>query len=329
MTKKADDKGKKPASKKAGSSNGNGSSARAGRGRERPTTVSGTLTLLAENRAKFPALQAAETAQFMGQHTAEACRTRGKETKARDIFRIGITWALTLGQHADDAGFNPILSRWFLDCLTALGEQLEGRASSSIPSVVGASDDTKRAADALLASTKRRVTSAAGTNKAWREAVAKALAAENALDPQISQLEGLAVLLEGWLKTDVYPPLAAHRLTADTAVELRAAVSGLHQLNASRKAPLQQNRDTPAINELEGRTLFAMRPIWDELAAAREEGTSSVQLYVSRSLLRGMDLKVKAKRGGATEENEEGVIDEEDISEDEEDEEEGDDEATA
>jgi hypothetical protein len=312
MTKKAEVKSKKAAPSKGAMSNGNG----AGKGAAaNAPTVSGTLAQLARIRAQFPELSPEVTAEFMSQHDAEACRKRGGETKAADIFKIGRNWALTMGENPDDPGFHPLALRWFLDCLTLLGMQLEGRATSNVPSVVSQVDDVQRKAVTALANLKRRLTAAAGTNEGFKASLAASLKTENALDPRIGQLEGLASLVESWGTAKERPPLAAHRITKETATELRAIVKALHESNANKKAPQQlSNRDSPAINEIEGRTLFIMRTIWDELAEARRSGESQLMLYVTRSLLRGMDLRVKAK-GNA--EDDTGV-DEEDVSDDEE-----------
>ena len=72
MTKTAERRANKGASKKTASSHGNGSAVRARGGKEKPATVSGTLTLLADIRGRFAALTEQETAEFMSQHTADA-----------------------------------------------------------------------------------------------------------------------------------------------------------------------------------------------------------------------------------------------------------------
>ena len=318
MTKKAEVKSKKAAPSK-GASNGNGKGKGDGSAALVPT-VSGTLTQLATIRGQFEELSPAVTAEFMSQHDAEACRKRGGETKAADIFRIGRNWALTMGAHPNDPGLEPVAVRWFLDCLTLLGVQLEGRASSNVPSEVSNYDDVQRKATAAVVDTRRRLTAAAGSNEGFKEALAASLKTENALEPRIGQLEGLAGLIERWQKAEVRPPLAGNRIKPETAKELRALVARLHEANANKKAPQQMtNRDTPAINEIEGRTLFIMRSIWDELSASRKSGATGLQLHVTRGLLRGMDLRVKAK-GGADDENtiEEDEVSEDDLADDEE-----------
>ena len=323
---------KKAAPKKAAVGNGSEAQRRAaalaqGGAAEEPVNVSGTLGRLALIRGKFTPLTAQESAEFMSQHDQAACLKRGKLTKANDIFRIGTNWALTMGAHPNDPGLSTLAARWFLDCLTSLGHQLDGRASSSVPSQVTAFDDVERKADTLLASTKRRLQSASGTNPAYRAMLAQHTKVEGALDTRIALLESLAKLVDTWLKAEQRPPLAASRISADTAQQLRASAAALHHANANRKAPEQIKRDTAAINEMEGRTLFAMRSIWDELATSRREAISDLQLHVSPSLLRGMDVKVKSKAGDGDEAAEdEDTVDADEIDETEDEEDEADEE---
>lgn len=317
MTKKAEVKSKKAAPSK-GASNGNGKGKGDGSAAMVPS-VSGTLTQIAGIRGQFEELSAEMTAEFMSQHDDEACKKRGKQTKAADIFKIGRNWALTIGEHPNDPGFNPFAVRWFLDCLTSLGMQLEGRATSNVPSVVGKVDDVQRSSASALSETKRKLGLAAGSNEAFKEALATSLKTENALEPRIAQLEGLAGLIEMWLSVAERPPLAGYGITQSTATELRALVKRLHEANATKKAPQQLSKhDSAALNAIEGRTLFIMRTIWDELAAARRSSKSELMLYVTRNLLRGMDLRVKGK-GGADDEDavDEDAVDEDDVAEDE------------
>ena len=318
-------KTKKPVAKKAAPKKaavGNGSEAQKrsaalaqGGAAEEPVNVSGTLGRLAIIRGQFAPLTAQESAEFMSQHDQAACLKRGKLTKANDIFRIGTNWALTMGAHPNDPGLSALAARWFLDCLTSLGHQLDGRASSSVPSQVTALDDVERKADTLLASTKRRLQSASGTNPAYRAMLTDHMKVEGALDTRIALLESLAKLVDTWLKAEQRPPLAANRITADTAQQLRASAVALHHANANRKAPEQIKRDTAAINEMEGRTLYAMRSIWDELATCRRGAKSDLQLHVSPSLLRGMEVKVKSKAGDGDEAEDEDIVDEDEIDE--------------
>jgi len=322
---KTDSKGKNGA-KSGGQATGNGAKRRAKEPSQPVTAGSATLARVADIRLSYPALTAAESAEFMAQHDAEACRKRGGMTKANDIFRIGYNWALTMGANRDDAGLHPVAVRWFLDCLSALGFALDGRATSSAPSTLTGFDDVQRKADTLLAATRRRLASAVGTNPSFREALATASKVDHPVDSRIALLGSLAKLIDGWATASARPPLAANRITSETAKQLRESAAALDHANASRNAPQQAGRDTPAINELEGRTLYAMRAIWDELAGSRREGLSSLQLTVTRDLLRGMDIRVKAK--GSKEEDEEAV-DEEEIEEEDADTDAPGDEATA
>ena len=78
---------------------------------------------------------------------------------------------------------------------------------------------------------------------------------------------------------------------------LTAAAKALEDAIAKRPAAGQVDRDGPAVNEAEGRLLYVMRPLWDDLAEAREDGLTSLQLTVTPSLLRGLDLRARKGSG--------------------------------
>ncbi|HQY63245.1 MAG TPA: hypothetical protein PK141_17715 [Polyangiaceae bacterium] len=263
-------------------------------------TVRGELRQLAEIRAHFPQLPDALATSMLAHHDADACREKGKSTRAVDIFRAAMSWARIFGAHASDPAVSPVRVRWFLDCLTTLGSQLSGKVAVANPSEESSYDDVAQKADKLLARTKRRAKDAAGTHTTWRAALDKALEPDGVHDPRISSLRQLAKLLRAWSSTaSASPPLAAYDLTDDTASSLAAAAEALDAATARRPAPQQIQRDSPAINESEGRLLYVMRPLWDDLAEAREDGRSSLQLTVSPALLRGLDVNARKPKAAA------------------------------
>lgn len=254
--------------------------------------VRGELRQLAELRTKFPALPAPLAAGMLAHHDPDSCREKGKSTKAVDIFRAGMSWARILGAHAGDPAVSPVRARWFLDCLTTLGSLLSGRVAAANPSDESSYQDVAQQADKLLARVKRRARDAVGTHSAWRLALDTALAADGVQDPRISILRQLAKLLGSWSKPGS-PPLAGYDIDASTVRSLSAAAEALEAATARRPAAQQAQRDSPAINESEGRLLLVMRPLWDDFAEAREDGRSSLQLTVSPALLRGLDVNVR------------------------------------
>ncbi len=266
---------------------------------EEVTEVRGELRQLATIRAKFPALPDALAAGFFDQHGDDACRARGTTTRSPDTFKGAMAWARTMGAHAADAGFSPLRVRWFLDCLTALGTLLTGKTAAANPAAGSALDDVEHAADALIARTKRSLENAVGTHKVWAPALAEALVPDPALDARISVLRQLAAQITAWLKAPAAPPLAGFDVDAKTAAALVAAAKALDAAIAVRPPPAQFDRDSPAINAAEGRLYFIMRVLWDDLAEARNAGASSLQLSVTPTLLRGLNLNArnKPKRG--------------------------------
>ncbi|HEY4120689.1 MAG TPA: hypothetical protein VGM56_22645 [Byssovorax sp.] len=253
--------------------------------------VRGELRQLAALRAKLSPLSDAVSHAMLAQHDEATCRERGTATKAADTFKGAMAWARTVGANAADPGFSPMPTRWFLDCLTVLGAQLTGAATHANPSHAGSLHDVEVACDALLASVRRSVDHAVGSNAGWRASVDAALTPDPNLDARVSTLNQLADLLAGWHRSPAgAPPLSAFGLDAATATALRHAASELDEAIATRPAPKQVERDGPAANEAEGRLYFAMRVVWDLLADARAAGKSSLQLGVSPALLRGLNL---------------------------------------
>ena len=258
--------------------------------------LGGELRQLAEIRAHFAALSPDEAAALLLHHHAEACRAKGGNTRALEIFRGGLSWARTFSEHRDDAALSQSRVRWFLDCLTALGALLSGRATAKNPADESAYDDASKAADKLLRRTLRRVRDAAGTDNASHAAIDEAGVVADALDARLAQLTQLAALLKKWLAAAKLP-LASYGVTAATVTALTAAAKALEDAIAKRPAAGQADHDGPAVNEAEGRLLYVMRPLWDDLAEAREDGLTSLQLTVTPSLLRGLDLRARKGSG--------------------------------
>jgi hypothetical protein len=255
----------------------------------------GELRQLAEIRAKFPALSHDVSADLLAHHDDASCRERGGGTRAIEVFRGAMAWARTFGAHVGEPGVSAVRVRWFLDCLTSLGVQITGRSTAANPSDESGYDDAASRADKLLKRVSRRAYDAAGTVSAWRSAVDTALTPEEDRDARVSKLSRLAALLARWIKGPKAPPLSSYDLGAATVTALNAAATALDEAIANKPAPAQADRDSPAINTAEGRLLLVMRPLWDDLAEAREDGLTSLQLTVTPTLLRGLDLRARKR----------------------------------
>jgi hypothetical protein len=265
----------------------------------------GQLRQLAEIRAKFPALPESMAASLFAHHDAEACREKGNGTRAVDVFRGGMSWARTFGQYSADPALSPKRVRWFLDCLTVLGESVVGRISFSNPSEVSSFDDVARRADKVFNRAKRRLWDAVGSSSGHRATLQAAFAPEEGLDARLSVLRSVSKLVGTWIaaeaKGEKAPALAAYDVDHELVGQLDAAAKALDDAMAKRPAGKQTSRDTPAMNEAEGRVLLAMRPLWDDLAEAREDGLSSLQVSISPALLRGLDIGSRKKKTKAPE----------------------------
>lgn len=267
--------------------------------------LAGELRQLAAIRRLFPALDDATGAALLASHDADVCREKGTATRSADTFRIAMTWARTFAENTADPAVDAaaLRVRWFLDCLSALGNGMAGHAVSNDPVAEGAYRDVAEDATQLLARSARRARGAAGTLRSKLDAIDHALAADGAGDPLVSKLRKLARVLDDWRTSSgpEAPLLAAYGITAQTVYRLRDAAQALEDAIAHRPAPKQPDRDTPAINTAEGRLHLVMRSLWDDFTEARADGVTSLQLATSPSMLRGLELYTrKGAAGGPT-----------------------------
>ena len=258
-----------------------------------PAQLRGELVQLAEIRQKFPVLSPVLAGAFFSQHGDDDCRARGAGTRAKEIFAGGLRWARTIGENPGDPALSPRRVRWFLDCLTALGDVLAGIPVVANPSSQGAWDDAKHQAETRFDRAFERVRRAAGSRSAWITTLDAVRATEGAGESVLARIEALAKAIEGWNTPADIAILDAFDVSAQTVTELRAAAATLDARTRERGAPgqLSAGRDTPAANTAEGRVLFAMKVLWDDAAAARAAGTSALQYAVTDALIRGLGLR--------------------------------------
>jgi hypothetical protein len=258
-----------------------------------PAQLRGELLQLAEIRQKFPALSPVLAGAFFSQHGDDDCRARGAGTRAKEIFAGALRWARTIGENPGDPALSPRRVRWFLDCLTALGDVLAGIPVVANPSSQGAWDDAKHQAETRFDRAFERVRRAAGSRSAWITTLDAVRATEGAGESVLARIEALAKAIEGWNTPADLAILDAFDVSAQTVTELRAAAATLDARTRERGAPgqLSAGRDTPAANTAEGRVLFAMKVLWDDAAAARAAGTSTLQYAVTGTLLRGLGVR--------------------------------------
>jgi hypothetical protein len=258
-----------------------------------PAQLRGELVQLAEIRQKFPVLSPVLAGAFFSQHGDDDCRARGAGTRAKEIFAGGLRWARTIGENPGDPALSPRRVRWFLDCLTALGDVLAGIPVVANPSSQGAWDDAKHQAETRFDRAFERVRRAAGSRSAWITTLDAVRATEGAGESVLARIEALAKAIEGWNTPADLAILDAFDVSAQTVTELRAAAATLDARTRERGAPgqLSAGRDTPAANTAEGRVLFAMKVLWDDAAAARAAGTSALQYAVTDALIRGLGLR--------------------------------------
>jgi hypothetical protein len=268
--------------------------------------VRGEREQLAIIRQKLPALTDVESRAFLSMHSPETCREKAKATKARDVFRLAISWARIIGEQPTDPAVHPKRARWCLDCSTALGELLAGNGGLRNPSVTSALVDAQSRVTNLTIEVRAAVLRALGDDSSRATEARKAFTPP-ARDARAEALRNAKNLIGTWLKDEnLKARLALHDVTAATLVELEAAAAGLEAATATRGAAQQADRDTPAENEAEGRLLVAMKWVWLDFKAARKKGLSNIVLPVSPAILRGLNI---GKSGEDSEEPDEGEQD--------------------
>lgn len=271
----------------------------------------GELIQLAEIRGAFAPLTAAQSAAYLKAFTDDACRERAKGTKAEDVFRGAMSWARKVAEYNGKPGVNPLRTRWFLDCATSLGNILSGKFVAKNPSEEASYDDVVTKTAKLAKRTARHLRNAAGDNAPYVEAVKEATRSEGQ-GAHAVVFRKMAALIKSWrVKEEAL--LAGNDIDADTVTQLEAAAGELEAATARRPVAQQGDKDTPEVNQAEGRVLFAMRPLWNDAADAREDGKTGMVFTTSPALLRGLALR-KGKRKG-TGDGEEIIEDDDDSDE--------------
>lgn len=259
-----------------------------------PLGYRGELTQLAQLRGSFAALAPAESSLFLAQHSAEACRKNAESTKAADIFRAAMSWSRVFGENKGSPGLHPKRVRWFLDCTTALGNALAGGTTVENPSDEATYSDVLARTNKVLARSARKLAEAAGSSQPHKNALATARALPGP-DQHAVVLRQVAALADAWLKEKKLN-LALNDVEPGMVKSLVEGAKALEAATASRKAARQSQHDSPAVNELEGRLLFAMRPVWNDLREAREDGETSLVPPTSPALARGIGIRRRTKK---------------------------------
>ncbi|MFO0552021.1 MAG: hypothetical protein U0271_26785 [Polyangiaceae bacterium] len=260
-------------------------------------STSADLQQLAAIRELFPALDADLADALYGQHDEASCREKGKTTKGDATFRGAMAWARTLGEHAANLPLSKVKVRWFLDCLTLVGTLLDNASPiAKNPAHQSAFDAVEREAKKLITRTERRMREAAGSDAGWRAELAALPAPPDHRHPLLARLEDLEAALRHSLKDATRAQLlTVWDLTEASADALGALKARVNDLLANRPAQGQPMHDSPQLNIAEGRLYFVMRPLWDDLAEAREDGETQLQLPITPALQRGLDIGSRKK----------------------------------
>lgn len=268
---------------------------RAARESDKDTETTSVLAELQQLRSileRYPPLTSEEARAFDELYTEEQYRAFGELTRAPDTFRGAMAWARTLGEHRDDRALSPRKVRWFLDCLYALGQALQGSVTPGNPSHRAQLDVTDQQARRMIQRVERRLRAAVGGRRDLAARIDAALEPPDVGHVTAHQARSLASLCRQWLAGD-------HRLASvslmgieeRTAVELEQLAQRIDQLVRVTPAAQPVPRDSPTLNALEGRLLRIMRILWDDVAEAREDGLTTLQFVVSPAILRGLNLR--------------------------------------
>ena len=286
----------------------------------------GELAQLAVIRAEYPPLTEAQSTALFEAHDAVACMKRADATRASDVFRTAMSWARNIAGMAGKEGISRARGRWFLDCLTAVGHLLAGKQTSVNPSGEASYDDVVKSTSKLLKRTKRKLGNAIGSHAQRLQALKDATRSQG--DTGHAVVFRLTAKLITDLQPQIGPALEVDGIGAHTAKKLEDAATAIEAATARRPAAKKGDKDGPALNEAEGRLLFAMRALWNDVKDAREDSESEIQLFTSPAILRGLRLRKTRSKAGAEEPGEDEDIDDEEL-EDEEPEEEDEDGAPA
>lgn len=275
----------------------------------------GELAQLAAIRSEYPPLTEAQSTALFEAHDAVACMKRADSTRASDVFRTAMSWARNIAGMAGKEGISATRGRWFLDCLTAVGHVLAGKQTSVNPSGEASYDDVVKSTSKLLKRTKRKLGNAIGSHAQRLEALKEATRSQGDTG------HAVAFRLTAKLITDLQPQigdaLEVDGIGAHTVKQLEDAATALEAATARRPAARKGDKDGPALNEVEGRLLFAMRVLWNDVKDAREDSKSEIQLSTSPAILRGLRLRKTRSKAGGEEPGEDEDLDEEDLEDEE------------
>ncbi len=301
-TTKGKSKSVQPSTKKKAAPKASTAAASAPAGDTLLVGLRGEREQLAVIRQKLAPLTEVESQAFLVTLSPEKCRDKASSTKARDVFRLAMSWARIIGANPNDPGVRPKRARWFLDCASALGELLAGNAGPRNPSVTSALIDAQSRGATLTREVRSSALDALGDDSARAEELRRAFTPP-ARDARAEGLRNGRKLLSKWFEDEgLRVRLGLHDVNEDTLAELEAAAVELEKATASRGAAQQADRDTPAENEAEGRLLVAMKWIWKDFKKARKKGLSGLVLPVSPAILRGLGI---GKSGEDTEDPDE------------------------
>lgn len=258
-----------------------------------PAQLRGEMAQLSAVRVKFSPLAPTLSRALLSRHGPDDCRERGSFTRAKAIFRDGMRWTRTIHENPTDPALSAPKVRWFLDCLTALGEQLSGRAVEVNPATHSAWSDARHDAQTLFDGLIDDLREAAGSRASWLAVIEQVRGAVGEGEPVRAQIEALLKAMKKWSSAEDQALLEVFNVTPARAQALRDVAATLDQRTRERGAekPLLGANDSPAVNITEGRLLFAMRDLWIDAAKARDRAASTLVWSVSPSLLRGLGLR--------------------------------------
>lgn len=226
-------------------------------------------------------LTSVERTVFESKYSASQCEKKGAETRSEGVEREALAWVAQI-----DAGlakfpaelrrYRPSRLAWFLECL---GKLHDARAIQRTKgdSAAQAGVALTRAQTAALQARREVVASLTeiveGDPHA-EEALSSALGATTRPDHIVESIEKLCALARDWLGRKDNLSKARVATSGLTMAEVETAEKAGATLAAAATGKTLEGaavvRDTPAVNQIEGRVLFEMRAAMRVFNAAHE-----------------------------------------------------------
>jgi hypothetical protein len=241
-------------------------------------------------REQLVTLTSAQRGAFQSLYTEEQCEAWGTKTKSQGVYDDGCRFALVASttifkRPTIVIGYSPARLAYLVECLDELATQIaaqkgDSHVASNAAALRAAAEISVSKATRTL---RRKLKAIAGGLPVKRKTIANAASSR---DHDVGQtLKGLAGLASDWLaSTDAHVKVLV-KDAALTDADVAAANGAVAALRAAREGKtlggVDSDRDTPAVNRIEGRVLREMKWAMDCFDEAHEDDSTIARLVPS------------------------------------------------